>query len=285
MTMPWWLKILLKIVVSRVPLPYRIFARFGIFRHGKMDDADYAYGVFNKHFALKPGDKPWVGAEIGPGDSIFSALLAHDHGATNFWLIDAGNFADRTLDRYKNMTNSLQQRGILKKSSSFNMHRDFDNMLENLNANYLTNGVDSLRDIPDESVDLLWSHAVLEHIRASSFSDFCKQSYRIAKPGGYASHVVDFKDHLSSGLNNLRFPSEFWEKDWFAQNSGFYTNRIRASSMRKEFENAGFEVKIISESRWNASPISRSSLSIEFAKIDDSDLLVSGMHFLLKKNS
>jgi len=282
---PWWLKIPAKLILSRIPFSYRIFAWLGIFRHGHMDDADYAYSTFKKHFSLKNGEGSWVGAEIGPGDSVFSAILAQDQGATAYWLADAGDFANHSLDRYAKMVTSLEQRGLLKSSFRLAVAGDFNNLLKLCNAHYLTNGVDSLSEIPDESVDFVWSNAVLEHIRAARFPDFCDHMYRILRPSGCSSHQVDFKDHLATGLNNLRFPTYLWEREWFAPRSGFYTNRIRSSQMVKAFEEAGFEVKIVSQTKWEAPPISRSQLAQEFTNLNDSDLLLSGTHLLLTKPS
>ena len=282
--LPWWMKIFGKLLLSRMPISYRLFARLGVFRHGHMDNTDYAYGVFKKHFASKPGKGAWVGAEIGPGDSVFSAILAQAHGATGYWLIDAGDFADRRLDRYLQMATSLEDRGVLTGIASLADTGEFGTLLDRCKAHYLTDGVDSMSQVPDGSVDFVWSHAVLEHIRADRFDDFCRQMYRVLTVGGSASHQVDFQDHLVSGLNNLRFSSVFWEREWFAAKSGFYTNRIRQRAMRTAFEKVGFVVHVIDESRWSHMPTPRSKLSSEFRCLEESDLLVSGCHFVLTKS-
>ena len=77
---PWYLKIALKIVLSRIPLERTFWNRLGVFRHGRMKEPSYAFEVFMKHFhrAGLPSDRQgFVGLELGPGDSLFSALSAH----------------------------------------------------------------------------------------------------------------------------------------------------------------------------------------------------------------
>ena len=95
------------------------------------------------------------------------------------------------------------------------------------------------------------------------------------------SHVVDFKDHLGGGLNNMRFPSTLWELDWFASDSGFYTNRMRLSEMILFCEDIGFNVKVRNTRRWTSFPIKRTQLAREFYDLSDDDLLTSGAHLVM----
>ena len=50
MTAPWWVRIAAKLILSRLPVSYRSFARLGLFRHGRMHDPSYALGTFSRHF-------------------------------------------------------------------------------------------------------------------------------------------------------------------------------------------------------------------------------------------
>jgi hypothetical protein len=81
---PWQLKIGAKIVLSRLPFDYRICRRLGAFKNGPMDRPDYAFQVFRRHFDAvdfprRPGD--FVALELGPGDSLFSALIARAYAS------------------------------------------------------------------------------------------------------------------------------------------------------------------------------------------------------------
>jgi SAM-dependent methyltransferase len=148
------------------------------------------------------------------------------------------------------------------------------------NAKYFSQGLASLKNIPDQSIDFIWSHAVLEHIRAQQFVDVMQELCRILKPTGICSHQVDLRDHLGGGLNHLRIGTQLWEQDWFA-NSGFYTNRINYEQMLKLFNQAGFTTKVSGVNRWDRLPIALHKLAPEFQSIPEDILRVAGFTVVL----
>ena len=148
------------------------------------------------------------------------------------------------------------------------------------NVTYLTEGLTSLIQIESDSVDLVFSQAVLEHIRGEEFLETMKQCHRILRPEGVCSHRVDLKDHLGGALNNLRFSTHRWESEFFAS-SGFYTNRIQYSQMLQLFSDAGFAVEVTDIRRWENLPTPRNKLAQEFREIPDDELCISGFDVLL----
>ena len=46
---PWWFKLLIKIVLSRLPISYKRWKIIGIFSHGAMSNEEYSINVFNNH--------------------------------------------------------------------------------------------------------------------------------------------------------------------------------------------------------------------------------------------
>ncbi len=146
---------------------------------------------------------------------------------------------------------------------------------------YSTRGLESLRGIPDASVDFVWSHAVLGHIRSNEFLPIQRELRRILRRDGVCSHRVDLMDHLGGGLNNLRFSQRFWETDWLYR-SGLYNNRIRYGRMLKLFEQAGFQTEVVQVDRWTRLPITRSRLAAEFRGLSDHELSVSAFDVLLR---
>jgi SAM-dependent methyltransferase len=157
----------------------------------------------------------------------------------------------------------------------------FDDLLALCSAKYGTQGLDSLKAIPDGSVDFVWSQAVLEHIRRDAFLETLSELRRVMRPGGICSHRIDLQDHLDGSLNNLRFSRRLWESD-FMSRSGFYTNRIRFSEMLSFFKNAGFEQNVIEIRRWDHLPTPRAQLDPEFRVLSDDELRVSGFDVILK---
>lgn len=279
--LPWWAKIGAKLALSRLPFGYRIWQRFGLFRHGSMDRADYAVDVFNLHMhqaGIEDLDGKTI-LEIGPGDSIASAIIASSMGARSI-LVDSGAYATEDIRPYQALSELLRSRGL--KPPVISEAHTFNDVLELCNSQYMTNGIESWRSIASDSVDFVFSQAVIEHVRRYEFIDTQRECFRVVKPGGVVSHRVDLKDHLGGGLNNLRFSERLWESALFSK-SGFYTNRIQYSEMMQMFEEAGFVVIPKEVRRWNDLPIKRSKLAVEFRDLQENELNICGFDVLLKR--
>lgn len=279
---PWWGKIGLKLVLSRVPFGYALWQRIGLFRHGQMDKSDYAIGVFERH-VKQAGLSDLKGKlilELGPGDGVATAVIAASVGARAV-LVDAGAFVREDVAPYQALAKVLAMRGMSPPDLS--KCETLDHVLTKCNARYLTNGLASLREIDSESVDLIFSQAVLEHVRRYEFQETLLQCARVLKDDGICSHQVDLRDHLGGALNNLRFSERIWESRFFA-GSGFYTNRIQFTSMLKHFRRAGFEEQLCDVRRWDSLPTPRGAIARIFQELSDDELRVSGFDVLLRKS-
>ena len=275
--MKWVLKVVAKLVLSRVPLSYRAFSKLGMFRHGRMNKSAYAERVFFGHAEKIGGPGAFAGKvclELGPGDSLASAILAHALGAEAIYLVDVGPFAETDVAVYRAIIRDLARQG--HSVARLQDVADVPELLARTNATYLTEGLASLRSIPDQSVDIIWSQAVLEHIRVHEVSQVLQEMRRVMTPSGVMSHRIDYKDHLGGSLNNLRFPGKLWESEFMAR-SGFYTNRIRNSEFLGLIEDAGFELTEVRPGRWDALPIPRKRLAAPYRSLAEDDLLTKNV--------
>ncbi len=280
--LPWYVKVGAKVVLARLPVDYSWWRRLGLFRLGDMDDPEYAFAVVEKHFSRWAGAPDLEGGvvlEIGPGDSICSAMIAYAFGATASYLVDTGRFARDDGKTYKRMAAYLSGRGCAVPRLEEPL--TVEGVLTSCNAKYLISGLASLRTLPKESIDFVWSHHVLEHIRRSEFIDVMREVRRILRPGGVCSHTVDLKDNLRDALNNLRFSERVWESPFMAR-SGFYTNRLRYSEMMDIFRSTGFVAEVLEVRRWDKLPTPREKLSDEFRWFSDEELRVCEFEVLLR---
>ena len=100
--------------------------------------------------------------------------------------------------------------------------------------------------LPDQSIDVVTSRAVLEHIPPQVVQDIFYESYRLLKPQGVACHYVDNSDHWQhsdksiSRVNFLRFPDYVFR--WTYINGLNYQNRLRHSEYVEMLRKAGFEI-------------------------------------------
>jgi len=281
---PWYVKILIKLVLSMLPFNYRIWSKVGLFRHGSMDDSSYAWSVLKKHTSTLEIRTGWKGLELGPGDGLLSAFLAPAVGSDGLTLVDTGDFAHKDWSLYKRQIFKFLSIHHSSNVADFTKEREINDALKSVGSSYYTEGLVSLRSLKSNSFDLIYSQAVLEHVRHGEFNDVISECYRLLKPNGVMSHQVDFKDHLGGGSNNMRFSSVLWEKKWFSHNCGFYTNRIRLSEIVSICENIGFTVEVKKKSYWHELPIKRNQLAPEFTKLSDEDLLVSGAYLVMKRS-
>jgi hypothetical protein len=266
--------------VGLVPIPYRVWRRTGLFRHGEMLDPDYAIGVVQTHTArgvLAPG---FVAVEVGPGDSVASGIVASSMGASRTWLIDTGRFAEYRPDRYERLWTMLAD-DPSSTLGPWEEPRDLTELCTAARITYLTGGLKELALIPSASVDIAWSHAVLEHVRRSELPDLFAGLARIMRVTGVVSHRVDLADHLSGGLKNLTVPSSRWERP-LVWRSGAYTNRLSLTEMIDLATTAGFETEVLGVDRWPASPIARRELADEFRNRSDDELCISGFDFVAR---
>jgi len=281
--MIWAAKIAVKVLLSQFPAGYGFWQKLGLFRHGAMDSVEYCCRVAESHikrYRDVATNASFVALELGPGDSVGSALVANCFGASKTYLVDSGHFATTDMRVYGAVIDHLSARGA---ATSLDIVKagDFAGMLRSCGGVYLTSGLESLRTIPSESVDLIWSHAVLEHVARDEFVATLSELRRVLKPTGVASHRIDLKDHLGGALNNLRFSERVWESRLF-RSSGFYTNRIRYSEMLRLFRDANFATDVVNVNRWSVLPIRRERLAAAYRSLSDDDLRVSGFDVLLR---
>lgn len=249
-----------------------------------MDQVEYALKIFRLHKdrAFPKGlPSGAIVLELGPGDSVASAIIAAAHGTKRVWLIDNGNYARKDIDFYKTLASDLIKIGL--PAPDLSHASSFDEILTICNAEYLTYGLHSFSKIQDNSVDFIWSHSVLEHVRKHELEHTLKEIFRVMKPSARASHNIDYQDHLSKALNNLRFSEKVWESHLFAD-SGFYTNRIPAITMHKLFKEIGFKLVEEQFGTWKVLPTPRKKLAKEFLFYSDQDLSRRTSHLLAIKS-
>jgi len=103
-------------------------------------------------------------------------------------------------------------------------------------------------DYPNESIDVIASRTVLEHIPVNDLRLIMKEMRRIIKPDGVMVHIIDTSDHWQhfdrslSRINFLKFSPGWWK----VINSPIaYQNRLRVSEHLEIIRNAGFEISSI----------------------------------------
>lgn len=281
---PYYIKIPAKMVLSRLPISRAVLNRVGIFRHGSMVRPDYALEIVQRHVAGAGIDlNGKMVLELGPGDSVGNGIIAYALGAQGSVLADAGDWVSKSVPLYREFVAHLltvlpSPDRLAAVGSSWST---FDGLLRAFNIRHLTQGLSSLKSLPNASIDFWFSEAVLEHIRARDFQATMDECRRVLRVDGVGSHVVDYKDHLQAGLNNLRFSTHLWESELLCS-SGFYTNRLRHSDVVTALRRAHFKIESELPIMWPNLPIRRDAIHPEFRHHADDMLLIKEATILVK---
>ncbi|WP_437227744.1 methyltransferase domain-containing protein [Planctomicrobium sp. SH661] len=120
-----------------------------------------------------------------------------------------------------------------------------------LNIEYIYPGDARATGLPDNSVDIVLSSNVLEHIPRDIQLDIHRESLRILRAGGLTVHRFNPQDHYATvdsqitHANFLQFSSEEWH--WLGGSGLAYHNRLRSRDYRELFDEAGLNIEICRE--------------------------------------
>ena len=142
-------------------------------------------------------------------------------------------------------------------------------------------------EIPPESIDIISSRAVLEHLL--ELEEGCNQMLHLMKPGGIGIHLVDFADHRAYKSKEYNFWSFLTESDeeW-SQNMKHIMphNRLRASQVYKIFEETGFEIinYAVVKGRYEIPADIREKILSPFSLMSEEDLTILYANYIVKKS-
>ena len=134
--------------------------------------------------------------------------------------------------------------------------------------------------IPKNSIDFLFSQAVLEHVNHP------ERTYEIMKhalkKGGVMSHTIDFSCHYTTRSWNGHWLYNDFQWAIIQGRRSFLLNRMPFSKHVELHKHSGFEMlHQISEKRTNK--LRRKSLAKRFKKLSDDDLNTTGAYVLSMK--
>lgn len=237
--------------------------------------------------------------EIGPGDNLMTTAL---------WMLEPRVAKLTLLDKYKGQyvekANYHAQMIDLIQTLLFLPHDTFNNYypFETLNIEMVRKAIrfnedgsitlnparaefrliEDFTKFPFGSgeFDYVYSHATLEHLTDPPSS--IVEMYRVLSPGGLMVHQIDIRDHrnFDDPFRYLEIPSE----EWNFGDLGFPVNQWRVHQFRKTFLDAGFTSLGETKVRREPEKLKGVTLAPEFANINQDDLSVTGVVFVLRKD-
>ena len=142
--------------------------------------------------------------------------------------------------------------------------------------------------IPDDSVDVVFSNNVLEHVPGPDIVRMMQESRRILRRGGLAIHCVNPGDHYAyfdrsiTTINYLTYSDRQWA---FWNNRLLYQNRLRPVDFIRMTQNAGFDI-VLQRNRPRAELLSKlplMNIACEFDCYPPEELCCTSIGFVACK--
>lgn len=277
--MNWKTKAALQKLISRLPAAERInyFLQTRITRNLPMSDEVFGQKIkaAKQHLEAFKGHhddlEEGIVYEFGGGYDLAIPLLLHKAGIKQQLITDIKPLLKPSL-----VANAAARAGIAATSDlaalGITYKAPFDARKTNLEA---------------ASVSYIHSTDTLEHIPPADISLILQECYRILKPGGVISCMIDLQDHYAyfdanlSRFNFYRYSEIEWEKKY---NNGLqYQNRLLADDYYKLFALAGFAPIQIEIEKASLHELSTVPLAAHYAGRPQEELLNLRCHIISEK--
>jgi hypothetical protein len=310
------LKPIVKGLATFIPGAYSLL---GSHQTGGTDSAVYCYDVWLKHltFLAENGMRsiPQTLAELGPGDSLGVGLAALLSGVKNYYALDIVHFSspERNLKVFEDLVNLFRARvarptkgwpeydtyldvglfphrilrdEILKESLREERLHSIRAALANprsdcgeVSIKYMVPWLDE-GIIEKESIDVILSHSVLEHV--ADLETSYRALYLWLRSGGIMSHQIDFGAHgVTSTWNGYwSFSPTLWKI--IVGRRPFLINRQPCSVHAQLIEKQGFQI-ICHLKNYRSDGIARAKLSSVWRDLSDDDLTCVGAFIQARK--
>jgi len=161
--------------------------------------------------------------------------------------------------------------------------------IRSLGINYKAPADARSTGLENNSCDLIVNTNTLEHIPPQDIQMILAECYRILKPGGILSCIVDLIDHFSycdtniCEYNFLKFSSRSWEI--FFNSHLQYQNRLRAGEYLKLLDSTGFRKLVVKTSKPEngLKSLSKLKLNKRFRVMKPEDIAITRLDVLLAK--
>jgi len=301
------IKSIIKGLLSYTPLK-RIVIRKGT---GGTDSARYCYSVWLRHLVLlyENGMKehPKIIAELGPGDSLGIGLAALITGAKKYYALDVIKHTDlksnlkileelvELFNKKADIPDEREFPELKPKLSNYKFPESLVNKLadktkldlirKNLNGldesliNYIVPWDNFHFPKLDNSIDLIYSQAVMEHIL--DLQNAYKIMYKWLKKGGFISHQIDYKAHETHKIWNghWKYIDFLWKI--IMHGRSYPINRYPHSFHISLIEDAGFNIKkVLKDERFDGYKINQFSKLRYFI---EEDFITASAHIIAEK--
>jgi len=198
--------------------------------------------------------------EIGTGWDCINALLFYFMGAKIIYTYDhvphvrykllkeAIGQIENQIDKIQSIT-KIPKYVLVNKVIRLKDATNIKMIFKRANIKYKAPADATKTLLPDNSIDLVFSYAVLEHISEDTINNLMIETKRILKKNGIVYHAIGLHDHYAgfdksiSKVNFLRYPEWLWS--FFIKNKISYHNRLREKEFISIFKKYGAKIEML----------------------------------------
>jgi len=198
--------------------------------------------------------------EIGTGWDAINALLLYLMGAKIIYTYDhvphvRYKLIKEVINQIENRIDEIHSITLIPKSVLVNRITKLQcatntkMVFKTANIIYKSPGDATRTELSDNSIDLVFSHAVLEHVSESIIHSLIIETKRVLRKNGIVYHAIGLHDHYAgfdkniNKVNFLRYPEWLWS--FFIKNKISYHNRLREKEFINIFESHGAKIEMI----------------------------------------
>ena len=198
--------------------------------------------------------------EIGTGWDAISALLFYLMGAKIIYTCDhiphvRYKLVKEVINQIGNRIGEIHSITLIPRSVLVNRIKKLKcvtnskMMFKRANIIYKSPGDATRIELSDNSIDLVFSYAVLEHVSENIIYSLMIETKRILRKNGIVYHAIGLGDHYAgfdksiNKVNFLRYPEWLWS--FFIKNKISYHNRLREKEFINIFELHGAKIEML----------------------------------------
>lgn len=189
-----------------------------------------------------------IGTGWDPVAALYMAALGANVTTTDLWRhVRTTDIVRRSVERaLKPLRDQLESRRLKALDECVAGSITVDQLLQEFGVRYLAPVPDDvMMTLPPKSFDLVFSIAVLEHVRPHDLETVMRGQQHVLRPGGVAYHDIGLGDHFAHVDPNASFANFLQFEDgplWrlLGENSLAYHNRHRRSDFTRLFTRYGW---------------------------------------------
>ncbi|MBI5563157.1 MAG: class I SAM-dependent methyltransferase [Deltaproteobacteria bacterium] len=266
--MHWAVKAALQAFIAKVPYGEDINYRLQVLNGSYKQDRPGSYARLDNYIdvansmalLLQKNGMEISGArlvEAGTGWQPFMPIYFALLGASRVYTYD--HVAHARLERAMIVLDRLDERapdiagtlgipldGLKRRRAGADAANGMRGLFDSLGIVYKAPGDAGQTGLDDNSADLFFTHAVLEHMPTEVVVNVTREACRTLRPGGFYYNVIGLHDHYVTfdrkitKVNFLKYSGAAWSA--LAQNKISYLNRLRYPDYVRIIKDAGFEI-------------------------------------------